>query len=224
MIGPSSSHTAGACRLALLARHLRLTPPDNVTFTLHGSFAKTAHGHGTELALIAGMLDLRPDDPRLQDAPELARRAGLDVTFESADLGDVHPNTVRIVSSGGATDVAGEPPERISLTGSSVGGGMVRVFEVDGFGIDFSGGSHTLLVRHDDHPGVIARVARVIADDESNIATLHSARRRRGGEAMMSVEMDKRLSQIALDYLTYLPYVTWVRMMPEVLSGEGVPS
>lgn len=219
MIGPSSSHTAGACRLALLARHARLAPPSRAEFTLHGSFAKTARGHGTELALIGGLLGMMPDDPRLPDARAEAAAAGLEVAFRTADLGDVHPNTVRIVSEGGE----GVHAERVSLTGSSLGGGMVRVFDVDGFGIDFGGGAHTLLIRHDDRPGVIARVARVIADDECNIATLHSARRKRGGEAMMSIEMDRRLSQYALDYLTHLTYVRWLRMLPEVLSGDDPP-
>jgi L-serine dehydratase len=217
MIGPSSSHTAGACRLALLARHARLKPPTQVTFTLHGSFAKTAHGHGTNVALIAGMLGMQPDDPRLPGAREHASKAGLEVAFETADLGDVHPNTVRIEAEGPGGDDA------VTLTGSSVGGGLVRVLNVNGFGIDFSGASHTLLVRHDDRPGVIARVARVVADDDGNIATLHSARKRKGGDAMMSVEMDKRLSQPALDYLASLGYVQWLRMLPEVLSGAGVP-
>ena len=213
MIGPSSSHTAGACRLALLARHARLTRPRRAELTLHGSFAKTAKGHGTELALIGGLLGFLPDDDRLPEAREHAAAAGLEVVFRTADLGDVHPNTVRIETDGEG--------ERVSLTGSSRGGGMVRVFEVDGFGIDFGGGSHTLLIRHEDRLGVIARVARVVADDEANIATLHCARRKRGGEAMMSIEMDKRLSQVALDYLAHLPYVAWMRMLPEVLSGDA---
>lgn len=212
MIGPSSSHTAGACRLALLARHARLTPPRRAELTLHGSFAKTARGHGTELALVGGLLGFMPDDERLVNARDHAAHAGLEVVFRTADLGDVHPNTVRIETDGEG--------ERASLTGSSLGGGLVRVFEVDGFGIDFRGGYHTLLIRHVDTPGVIARVARVLADDEANIVTLHCARRKRGGEAMMSIETDKRLSQPALDYLTHLPYVSWMRMLPEVLSGE----
>lgn len=224
MIGPSSSHTAGACRLALLARHARLTAPSSAWLTLHGSFAKTARGHGTDLALVAGLLGWHPDDPRLPEAPAHAKAAGLEVAFETADLGDVHPNTVRIVTEGGGAEGAAVAPERVSLTGSSLGGGRVRVFDVDGFGIDFGGGSHTLLVRHEDRPGVIARVARVIADDEGNIATLHSARKRRGGDAMMSIEMDRRLSQAALDYLTSVSYVHWLRMLPEVASGESLPT
>lgn len=216
MIGPSSSHTAGACRLALLHRHTRLTAPTRAELTLHGSFAKTARGHGTELALIGGLLGMLPDDPRLPEARAVAEEAGLEIVFRSGDLGDVHPNTVRIDSDGGEEGAR----EQVRTTGSSFGGGMVRVFDVDGFGIDFGGGSHTLLVRHDDRPGVIARVARVIADDDCNIATLHSARRKRGGEAMMSIETDRRLSRIALDYLTHLTYVRWLRMLPEVLSGD----
>ena len=214
MIGPSSSHTAGACRLALLARGLLSSPPRGARLTLHGSFAKTARGHGTDLALTAGLLGMHPEDERIPRAGELAAQGGLAVTFDTADLGDVHPNTVRIELEGG--------DESASMTGSSLGAGFVKVFAVNGFEIDFSGNSHCLLVQHVDRPGVIASVARVIADDEGNIARLHCARQRRGGEAMMSVEMDRRLSAHALDYLAKLPYVRWLRMLPEVMSGAPV--
>ena len=213
MVGPSSSHTAGACRLALLARHSLLVPPRRAQLTLHGSFAKTARGHGTDLALIGGLLGMFPDDDRIPSAREHAATAGLEVDFRTADLGDVHPNTVRFAL---ASD-----DEEIALSGSSLGGGIVRVFDVDGFDVRFSGAYHTLLVLHRDTPGVIARVARVIADDDGNIATLVSARKRRGGEALMSIEVDKRLSQYVLDYLTHLPYVLRSRMLPEVMRGPG---
>ena len=213
MVGPSSSHTAGACRLALLARHTLLQPPRRARVTLHGSFAKTAHGHGTDLALTAGLLGYFPDDPRIPDAFAEAAVAGLELSFEIADLGDVHPNTVRL-------ELANDD-ESIDLTGSSLGGGAVRMFNVRGFEVNVTGAYHTLLILHDDKPGVIARVARVIADDEGNVATLHSARRKRGGLAMMSIEIDRRLAQYALDYLTFVPYIHWLRMLPEVLSGEG---
>jgi L-serine dehydratase len=211
MIGPSSSHTAGACRLALLARHMLLRPPSKARLTLHGSFAKTARGHGTDRALVAGLSGMFPDDPRIPDALGIADAAGLAVSFDSGDLGDVHPNTVRI-------ELRNEE-ESVSMVGSSLGGGQVRVFQVNGFEIDFSGSSYSLLIQHDDRPGVIARVARVIADDDGNIGRLHCARRKRGGQAMMSVEIDKTLSQYVLDYLSRLPYVGWVRMLPEVMSG-----
>ena len=216
MVGPSSSHTAGACRLALLARHTLLGTPKEAEAVLHGSFAKTAKGHGTDLALTAGLLGYYPDDPRIPNAFEEAEKAGLSVTFSSKDLGDVHPNTVRL-------NLRNEQ-ERVSVVGSSLGGGLVRISSVNDFDILFTGAYHTLLVEHDDKPGVIARVARVVADDGVNIATLHSARRRRGGRAMMSVETDRRLAQYALDYLTQLPYVHLLRMLPEVMSGNSEES
>lgn len=211
MVGPSSSHTAGACRLALLARHALGATPTAARYTLHGSFAKTARGHGTDLALVAGTLGAAPDDPVIPNAFDAAREAGLEVAFHTADLGDVHPNTVRIELEGGDA--------RVRLAGSSLGGGAVRVFDVDGFRIDFSGAHHTLLVRHLDTPGVIARVARVIADDDVNVAALVCARRRRGGDAMMSIEVDRALSAPALAYLEHLRYVTWLRQLPEVMHA-----
>jgi len=212
MVGPSSSHTAGACRLALLARHTLLAPPTRATLTLHGSFAKTAHGHGTDVALTGGLLGYFPDDPRIPEAFAHAEAQGLELTFTTADLGDVHPNTVRLELS--------NADETLEVTGSSLGAGMVRVFNVRGFEVNVTGAYHTLLVLHDDKPGIIARVARVIADDEGNVATLHSARRKRGGLAMMSIEIDRRLAQYALDYLTHVPYIHWLRMLPEVMSGS----
>jgi len=211
MVGPSSSHTAGACRLSLLARHALGVEPRRARFTLHGSFAKTARGHGTDLALVAGTLGAFPDDPLIPRALDEAAARGLDVDFATADLGDVHPNSVRTVLEGDG--------ERVTVTGSSLGGGLVRVFDVDGFRIDFSGSHPTLLLRHLDTPGVIARVARVIADDDVNIATLVSARRKRGGDAMMSIEIDRPLTTPARDYLQHLRYVTWLRELPEVMQG-----
>jgi L-serine dehydratase len=214
MVGPSSSHTAGACRLALLARHALARPPVSARFDLHGSFAKTAQGHGTDLALVAGALGFAPDDPRIRDAFDAATAAGLETAFGRLDLGDVHPNSVRIA-------LTAEDASTVRLTGSSLGGGIVRVFDLDGFHIEFGGGAPTLLVRHRDTPGVIARVARVIADDEINIATLHSARQRRGGEAMMSIEVDRPLSQFATAYLQHLPVILWLRQVPEVMSATS---
>ena len=211
MVGPSSSHTAGACRIALLARHCLLSRPRRARFVLHGSFAKTARGHGTELALVAGLCGAFPDDPRIRDAFDLARDEGLAYEFATADLGDVHPNTVLVEAEAEG--------ESVSLLGSSLGGGLVQVSRVNGFDARFSGSYYTLLVLHKDRPGVIARVASVVADDEGNIGTIFSARERRGGMALMSVEIDKRLDQYALDYLSALPSVAWLRALPEVMQG-----
>ncbi len=214
MVGPSSSHTAGACRLALLARHLLLEEPERARFVLHGSFAKTAQGHGTDLALVAGLLGMQPDDGRIRDAFAEADSAGLSYEFVSADLGDVHPNTVRIELESAS--------EQVSMTGSSLGAGLVKVFGVNDLETNFSGSYHTLLVLHQDRPGVIAQVARVIAEDEGNIATIFSRRQRRGGQALMAVEIDKRLGGYALDYLNHVAYADWVRMLPVVME-ESTP-
>lgn len=211
MVGPSSSHTAGACRIALLARHTLAAPPQEAAITLHGSFAKTGKGHGTHLALIGGLLGFYPHDERLARAFEEAK-GRLSYQFDATDLGDVHPNTVRLRLRNAT--------EAVEVVGSSLGGGTVKIFQVNGFEIAFSGAYHTLLVEHDDKPGVIARVARVLADDEVNIATMHSARRKRGGRALMSLEIDKRPADYALAYLAAVPYIHWCRLLPEVMQGE----
>ncbi len=206
MVGPSSSHTAGAARIAWLARQLLEDPPERVRFGLHGSFAKTGRGHGTHLALLGGVLGLAADDARIKQAFELAREAGLDYAFEDVELGDVHPNTVRIELENAR--------ERHVVIGSSIGGGLVRIWKVDGLDAYLTGESPALLVLHSDTPGVIARVARVLADDEVNIARIVSGRAQKGGDALMSLEVDRELSTIGLEYLRHLSYIHWVRALP----------
>ncbi|TFU27470.1 L-serine ammonia-lyase, iron-sulfur-dependent subunit beta [Thermus tengchongensis] len=210
MVGPSSSHTAGACRLALLARHLLGERPRRVEFGLHGSFAKTGKGHGTHLALVAGILGFTPDDERLKESLSLAEKEGLEVAFKAVELGDVHPNTVRMVLEG--------DKERITVTGSSLGGGLVRIFDLDGFEVRITGAAPTLVIRNVDTPGVVARVARILADDEVNIAYLTVSRKKRGGEAMMSLEVDRPLPEVPLRYLEHLSYILWVRQIPPVMD------
>ena len=209
MVGPSSSHTAGACRLALLARHTLLSPPRKATLTLHGSFAKTAKGHGTDRALAGGLLSYAPDDARIPAALEQAEAAGLELHFETKDLGDVHPNTVKLTLENGE--------EKVEMLGSSLGGGLVQVSNIDSFATNFSGAYHTLLVRHTDQTGVIATVARVLADDAVNIATLTCARKKRGAAALMALELETAPSPYALTYLSQLGVVSWLRLLPEVM-------
>lgn len=210
MVGPSSSHTAGACRLALLARHVLGEAPTAARFVLHGSFAKTAQGHGTDLALVAGVLGYQPDDPAIPEAFDRAKDAGLTYEFETADLGDVHPNTTQIELHAGEHNA--------TILGSSVGGGFVEIREVNGFRAKFTGGSYTLLALHKDQPGVIASVSSVIADDNGNISTMFSAAQGRGGYAMMSIEINKPLSPHVLTYLEHLDYIFWLRQLPNVMS------
>jgi L-serine dehydratase len=217
MVGPSSSHTAGACRLALLARHVLGVQPRQARFVQHGSFAKTAQGHGTDLALVAGLLGYLPDDERIRDSFAHAAAAGLEFEFATADLGDIHPNSVRMELSGGPDD------EGVSVLGSSLGAGFVKIVQVNGFDVQVSGAYHTILALHTDRPGVIARVASVVADDDGNIATAFSARQRRGGHAMMSVEIDRPLAAYAVTYLAQLPYIHWLRTLPAVMATDSVP-
>ncbi|HEY1907656.1 MAG TPA: L-serine ammonia-lyase, iron-sulfur-dependent subunit beta [Myxococcaceae bacterium] len=212
MIGPSSSHTAGACRIGLLARSILNAAPERADIVLHGSFAKTGRGHGTDRALVAGLLGFRPDDGRLPDALAEADRAGLAVDWSVADLGNVHPNSVRLTLHGG--------DRRATVLGSSIGGGVVEIVEIDGVPVRFGGARHTLLVGHDDFYGAIATVTRVVADDRVNIAALSSNRDRRGGEALMCLELDGRLSDAALAWIGRIHGMNWVRMLPPVMD-EG---
>lgn len=184
MIGPSSSHTAGAVRLGLIARALAGGVFDQAACELHGSFAATGSGHATDRGLVAGLLGFAPDDERLKDALNLAATAGLAVTFSTVDLGEsAHPNTARI-------RLKGPGGVQLSLTGSSVGGGSVRVSEVDEFSTSFSGELDTLALWHRDMPGLLAKVTALLACVEANIATIHTARKTRGDEALTLIEVD----------------------------------
>ncbi|PNY82460.1 L-serine ammonia-lyase, iron-sulfur-dependent subunit beta [Deinococcus koreensis] len=211
MIGPSSSHTAGACRLGLVAHHLLGEAPRQATIGLHASFAKTGRGHGTHLALVAGLLGYRPDDARLPHAFQEAQAAGLNCEFRDVDLGDVHPNTAHI-------DLRGEQ-QRLTLQGSSTGGGVIQVSQVQGLGVNFSGASPTVLLRYTDAVGMIARIASTVAADGVNIATLTCTRETRGGQALLAIELDQALSAEALAFLNRWPDVNWVRMLPKLMDG-----
>lgn len=214
MIGPSSSHTAGACRIGLVARAVLGGPPTSAKLTLHGSFAKTGLGHGTDRALVAGLLGFRPDDERLPGSLSEAEAAGLHLEWAVANLGEVHPNTVKLTVSG--------EPGVFEVLASSVGGGVIEVLNVNGFEVHFTGSQSTLLVLHQDTFGAIARVTRLVADDRVNIATLTCNRERRGGAALMALELDQPLSATAVTRVSELLETTWVRMLAPVMdAGEA---
>ena len=211
MIGPSSSHTAGACRLGLVAHHLLGEAPKDARIGLHASFAKTGRGHGTHLALIAGLLGYSPDDPRLPQAFEQAAAAGLHFEFEDVDLGDVHPNTAHIVLNGDT--------QQVTVQGSSTGGGVILVTQVQGLGVNFSGASPTLVLRYTDAVGMIARIASSIAAAGVNIAALTCTRSARGGQALLAIELDAPLSTEALAFVGSWQDVNWVRLLPKLMDG-----
>ena len=184
MVGPSSSHTAGAVRIGWVARSLCREAPRRVRIELHGSFAATGRGHATDRALASGLLGHTPEDERLKDSLELAAAAGIEVSFESADLGEeAHPNTARL-------HLDGPDNEHHVVTGSSVGGGVVEITSVDGFKTRFGGNLDTLVLWHGDHPGYLAKITGLFACADMNIATIRTSRRSRGTEALTVIECD----------------------------------
>ena len=211
MVGPSSSHTAGACRIGLLARCLVGGTPERASIELHGSFARTGEGHGTDKAIAGGLLGFRPDDERLRDALGIAEREGLDYRFEKTTLGeesDVHPNTVRITVD--------RAHRHHVMVGSSLGAGRVLVTEIDGYQVEVTGNSHTLVLVAEDIPGSIARIAAILADERINIANLRVTRKERGGDAFMVWELDGEPAPGARDAIRALPWVRWVHRLDKV--------
>ncbi len=186
MVGPSSSHTAGAVRIGRMARAVAGARVRRAEVVLHGSFADTYRGHGTDRAIVAGLLGLETDDPRVREALSIARRSGLDVSFRLADLGNVHPNTAKVI-------LTADDGRTTEVTGSSIGGGAIRIVAIDGYEVSLSGEYHTLVTVHQDRPGVVARVSDVIARAGLNIAFMRVSRRGRRAEAMMTIELDDEI-------------------------------
>lgn len=183
MTGPSSSHTAGAVRIAYIARQLLGAEISRVQFTLYGSFAETGRGHGTDKALIGGVLGLMPDDERIRRAYELAKEQGIQVDFAYSDEPVDHPNTVKI-------ELWDINDHMMEVVGRSVGGGNILITEINEQAVELSGEYPTLIVSHRDEPGVIAEVSHVLAQLNINIAFMRVFRHGRGRDAYMCIETD----------------------------------
>ena len=190
MVGPSSSHTAGTARLGRVAREILADDPVEVHFYLHPPLAATYRGHGSDFALTGGAIGLNVDDPRIPEALRIAEGMDVEVAFSEEDQGDVHPNTVRI-------EIKGKHRE-VEIVGSSIGGGVIEVFKIDGFQTRFKGDSPTLLLFYRDRPGMIAEVAQIIAEEGINIASLYCSRKQRGKDAFMEIDVDSPVSDEAL--------------------------
>lgn len=184
MIGPSSSHTAGAARIGLMARTLLGTAPITADIYLHGSFAKTYRGHGTDRALVAGILGMRPDDERLRNALTIAKENNLVVTFTPTEMPDAHPNTAKII-------LTGDNGRTASLIGASIGGGNIQITSINDMAVTLNGEFFTFIVTHRDTPGAIAEVTDALTEYNANICNFHLSRKARGGEAVMSIEVDR---------------------------------
>lgn len=194
MVGPSSSHTAGAARIGLIARQLFGRQPKKATVYLHGSFAATGKGHGTDRALIAGLLGMKPDDMRIPNSFEIAKEEGMEFTIENKDIKEAHPNTAQII-------MEAEGVNTMKIQAYSIGGGRIRVCKLDGIDVNFSGESNTLIIRNVDEPGRIKEVASALSNAEINIATMQVFRDKRGGFAVMVVETDQVVPKEAIDDL-----------------------
>lgn len=209
MIGPSSSHTAGAVRLGELARAVFGGTPTSAHVLLHGSFAFTGPGHGTDLALIAGLLGMAPDDERIPRSFALAEAAGMHIDFAEEDLGDAHPNTAVFI-------LADADGRQMRVRGSSLGGGDVVVTEIDSYDVEMTGELPLLVVGHIDRPGVIAAVTRVLADSDVNVASMRVSRERKGAGALMLIETDHTISAETAALIAEQPGTTSVRRIAAI--------
>ncbi len=208
MVGPSSSHTAGTARLGRVAREILDEDPVAVHFSLHPPLAATYRGHGSDFALVGGAIGLNVDDPRIPEAIRIAEQMDVNVEFSEEDQGDVHPNTVRIEIRG--------PHREVEVVGSSIGGGVIEVFKINGFQTRFKGDSPVLLLFYRDRPGMIAEVANIIADEGINIASLYCSRKQRGKDAFMEVDVDSPLSRDALQRICSLDDVADARYLDRI--------
>lgn len=200
MVGPSSSHTAGAVRLGRMARKILGDEPAEGRIFLHGSFAKTGKGHGTDLALLAGLLGMLPDDERIPDAHKIAKEQDLKVDYEIQDLGEVHPNTVKF-------DLVGKTGGRVQVVGSSIGGGTIVIDKINDFQVEIRGDYPTLVILHQDLPGVVAQVTLLLATAQINIASMRVSREKKGAQALMVLQTDQTIDDAVLDLMRKLPRI-----------------
>ena len=198
MIGPSSSHTAGACRLGKMASTILGEKPVKALITLHGSFAKTHKGHGTDKALIAGLLGLQADDAGIKNSFALARETQMEFTFSFAESGECHPNTTEF-------ELQGASGKTVKVIGASVGGGSIVISKIDGYDVECTGEYQTLIAVYQDKPGVIAMITQILGLQGVNIATMRVSRKQKGSQALMVIETDQLITGSIMDTIRTLP-------------------
>ena len=194
MVGPSSSHTAGAVRIGRIAKKLMAERIVEAELLLHGSFLATGKGHGTDRALIAGLLGMDVDDDRIRTSFEIAKASGLSFRFGSVMLTDAHPNSVKMFLTGASG-------KKLEIVASSIGGGRILVNEIDGLTANFSGDYPTLIVHNQDQPGHVMEVTSMLGHKSVNIATMQLYRDGRGGKAVMVVECDQEVPKEGIEWL-----------------------
>ncbi|MDO4503306.1 MAG: L-serine ammonia-lyase, iron-sulfur-dependent subunit beta [Coriobacteriia bacterium] len=204
MVGPSSSHTAGAVRIGRVSRKLLGSSVAAARIGLHGSFRDTGKGHGTDRALVAGLMGMAVDAPDIPRSLDIAAARGMEVSFEGVDLGDqVHPNSVRL-------NLTGQDGRELEVVAASVGAGRIMITELDGLEAGFSGLTPTLIVHNVDQPGHVAEVTSMLQHKSVNIATMQLHRSGRGGNAVMVIECDQEVPPQAVQWLEHLEGITKV--------------
>ena len=207
MVGPSRSHTAGAVSKALLARKIFPAEIKKVEFTLYGSFAKTYRGHGTDRALLGGIMGFEADDLRIRDSLSIAKERNLDYHFSiGQDTGEEHPNTADI-------DMTGVNGERLFVRGVSIGGGKVKIVRLNQIDVDFTGEYSTLIISQTDRPGVVAHITKVLSEREVNIAFMRLFREEKGAKAFTVVESDERIPDEVVERIRENPLVSDVMLV-----------
>ena len=209
MIGPSSSHTAGVVRIGRVARRLLGDKPEQADIIFYNSFARTYEGHGSDRAIIAGLLDYKTDDKRIREALEIAPTEALKFTFRSiANASALHPNTIRLHLKKG--------DRAVEVLGESKGGGLINIAEFNGFKADFNASLHTLIITAHDVKGSIAFISDVLAHDDCNIATMSVSRKGKNDIACLVIEMDSGLKPVTLQYLRSLGWITEIIYIPDI--------
>lgn len=214
MVGPSSSHTAGAARIGNMGRTLLGEEVARADIGLYGSFAETGFGHGTDRALLAGLLGMKADDLRIPNAYEEANRAGMAYSFRTVELRDAHPNTALL-------ELTGKSGKKLTLQASSVGGGAIVVNKIDGIDVNFTGDFNTLIVRNQDESGSVAAITSILSQVHINVANMSVNRHRRGGDALMVIETDQHIKPRQVEFLSELPGILSVTYYDKEDDEDG---
>ena len=214
MVGPSSSHTAGAARIGNMGRTLLGEEVARADIGLYGSFAETGYGHGTDRALLAGLLGMKPDDLRIPNAYEEANRAGMAYSFRTVELRDAHPNTALL-------ELTGKSGKKLTLQASSIGGGAIVVNKIDGIDVNFTGDFNTLIVRNQDESGSGAAITSILSQVHITVANMSVNRHRRGGDALMVIETDQHIKPRQVEFLSELPGILSVTYYDKEDDEDG---
>ena len=197
MVGPSSSHTAGAVKIGYVSRKLMAQPIVKAQILLYGSFLATGKGHGTQIAIVAGLLGMKTVDCRIPDSFRLAGDAGMEISFGEAELKDAHPNSAQLI-------LTGADGRQLEIVGESIGGSRINIASIDGLSANFSGDYPTLIVHNLDQPGHVAEVTSMLSHKSVNIATMQLYRAGRGGHAVMVIECDQEVPKESIQWLAHL--------------------